>query len=476
MTGDILRELRKKRRLWKRAKYGQNKDEYLAAEKKVKNLIRNAKRNLEKRLASEKNNNSKPFYSYVKKKTTVKAAIGPLITGTGVAISNEAEMAEELNSYFSSVFTREDKGTIPEPRKMPTRSKLSGTWITTDKVRKKIKKLKPTSAAGPDGITPKLLQNCVEEISPVLAMIFRKSMEQGVVPEEWRQANVIPIFKKGKKSDPGNYRPVSLTSVVCKMMESIIKDDLMAHLDRNKLINKSQHGFMKNRSCTTNLLEFLEVITEAADSGKSIDVIYLDFAKAFDKVPTERLLKKLKAHGVEGRVANWIQAWLTDRKQRVSVKGKFSGWKQVLSGVPQGSVLGPVLFLLFINDLDQTTTKRQIVKKFADDTKVAQIIENQEDAAELQATLNRLVARADTWCMAFNVAKCHVMHIGPKNPEHSYKMGGTVLGTSESERDIGVTVDHNLKPSVQCKKAAQTARQCWARLSGLSISEIDISF
>ena len=239
MTGDILRELRKKRRLWKRAKYGQNKDEYLAAEKKVKNLIRNAKRNLEKRLASEKNNNSKPFYSYVKKKTTVKAAIGPLITGTGVAISNEAEMAEELNSYFSSVFTREDKGTIPEPRKMTTRSKLGGTWITTDKVRKKIKKLKPTSAAGPDGITPKLLQNCVEEISPVLAMIFRKSMEQGVVPEEWRQANVIPIFKKGKKSDPGNYRPVSLTSVVCNMMESIIKDDLMAHLDRNKLINKS---------------------------------------------------------------------------------------------------------------------------------------------------------------------------------------------------------------------------------------------
>ena len=457
MTGDILRELRRKRRLWKRAKYGHDKEEYQAAEKKVKNLIRNAKRNLEKRLASEKNKNSKPFYNYVKKKTSVKVAIGPLITSTGAAVSNEAQMAEELNNHFSSVFTREDKSTIPEPSNMRTRSKLTGTWITTEKVRRKIKKLKPHSAAGPDGITPKLLQNCIEEISPVLAMIYRKSMVQGVVPEEWRQANVIPIFKKGKKSDPGNYRPVSLTSVACKMMESIVKDDLMAHLERNRLINKSQHGFMRNRSCTTNLLEFLEVITEAADSGKNIDVIYLDFAKAFDKVPTERLLRKLRAHGVEGRMASWIRAWLTDRKQRVSVRGKFSSWKQVLSGVPQGSVLGPVLFLLFINDLDQVTTRNQTVKKFADDTKVAQVIETAEDAAELQETLDRLVKWADTWGMAFNVAKCHVMHIGPKNLRHSYRMAGAVLGISESERDIGVTVDHNLKPSVQCKKATQTA-------------------
>ena len=185
---------------------------------------------------------------------------------------------------------------------------MRNCWITTEKVKKKIKELKPNSAAGPDGIHPKLLKECVNEIAPVLAMIFRKSMDSGEVPEEWRQANVIPIFKKGSKAAPSNYRPVSLTCVSCKMMESIIKDDLMLHLKRNNLINPSQHGFMKNHSCTTNLLEFLEEVTAKADSGKSIHIIYLDFAKAFNKVPTQRLLKKLKAHGVEGRVAGWIEA------------------------------------------------------------------------------------------------------------------------------------------------------------------------
>ena len=467
MTGDILRGIRRKRRQWRKAKTGNSMDkaEYETTAKQVKNMIRNAKRNLEKKLATERYYNSKPFYNYIKKKSTYRSAIGPLTNSQGDTVSEEKEMAEELNKYFTSVFTREDLHSIPEPAPMRIRTKLRGTWISTEKVRKKIKDLKPHGAAGPDGIRPKLLQECVEELAPVLAMIGRKSMETGMVPAEWKKANVIPIFKKGKKASPGNYRPVSLTSVCCKIVESIIKDDLLRHLKSNKLINTSQHGFTKNRSCTTNLLEFLELITKEVDNGKSVDVVYLDFAKAFDKVPTARLLKKLKAHGVEGKVAAWVKAWLTDRTQRVSVRGKFSSWQQVLSGVPQGSVLGPVLFTIFINDLDSSVTRQQIIKKFADDTKVAQVLNGPEDAEELQRTLDSLCEWARTWGMAFNVEKCHVMHLGLNNQRQEYRMNGSRLSTTECERDIGVLVSNKLKPSLQCKKAAQTASTVLAQIT-----------
>ena len=168
-------------------------------------------------------------------------------------------------------------------------------------------------------------------------------------------------------------------------------------------------------------------------------------------------MKKVLAHGIGGKIRAWINNWLTARVQRVKIGGKFSSWREVLSGVPQGSVLGPVLFNIFINDLDSAATDSQLLKKFADDTKVAQVIKSESDAAELQSTLNRLSDWADNWGMDFNVAKCHVMHIGRTNPKHPYQMRGTVLEKTTEERDIGVIVADNLKPAAQCRKAAHTA-------------------
>jgi hypothetical protein len=284
-------------------------------------------------------------------------------------------------------------------------------------------------------------------VSSPLATIFNKTLEEGRVPDDWKVANVTPICKKGKKADPGNYRPVSLTSVSCKLLESIIKDELMTHFESNKLINNSQHGFIPSRSCTTNLLEFFEVATEILDGNEPFDIIFLDFAKAFDKVPRRPLLAKLRAMGIEGLLLAWIEDWLTGRKQRVVLNGETSDWADVESGVPQGSILGPVLFVVEINDLDLVVQFINIVRKFADDTKLGQKASTQEQRDRLQAALDALSAWADTWGMSFNVKKCKVMHLGHNNLKQDYWMAGQKLETTDEERDIGITVTDNLKPS-----------------------------
>ena len=192
-------------------------------------------------------------------------------------------------------------------------------------------------------------------------MLFRSCVTEnnlvqqyaGEAPFDWRCANVTPIYKKGKKNLASNYRPVSLTSQIGKVMEAIIKDDLMGHLKQHNLIRNSQHGFWSGRSCLTNLLKFLEDVTKDADNGSPVDIIYLDFSKAFDKVPHARLIKKLEAHGIDSKVKTWISEWLNNRKQRVVISGTSSDWTHVKSGVLQGSVLGPVLFTIYINDIDK---------------------------------------------------------------------------------------------------------------------------
>lgn len=216
---------------------------------------------------------------------------------------------------------------------------------------------------------------------------------------------------------------------------------------------------MKGKSCASNLLEFLEKATTVVDGGEGFDIIYLDFAKAFDKVPRERLLRKARAHGIRGRVLEWIRSWLTGRRQRVVLNGRFSSWEEVLSGVPQGSVLGPLLFVIFINDMDDTVELlTSILRKFADDTKMGKKVRTDVDRQELQEALDRLCNWAREWGMEFNVAKCKVMHLGHTNPKFSYSMNGQKLEESLEEKDIGVVITANMKPNAQCARAARTAQ------------------
>jgi hypothetical protein len=426
--------------------------------------VRNAKRNFEKKLAKDNGGNAKPFYAYVKNKTKTSPTIGPLRNEKKETVSDDQGMSELLNKFFSSVFTREDTSEIPVAAEMETEF-LEEVDINQGRVREKIQQLKPTAAARPDGLGPRLLQELEDEVTPALTIIFQRSIQEGEIPEDWKSANVTPIFKKGSKSDAGNYRPVSLTSVCCKILEAILRDDMVDHLERNKLLAPSQHGFVKGRSCCTNLLEFFETVTSSVDQGKAFDIIFLDFAKAFDKVPRERLLAKLKAHGITGRVLAWIRAWLTGRRQRVVLNGAHSEWSDVLSGVPQGSILGPILFNVYINDIDSAAALIEILRKFADDTKLGQTVTTDEERALLQQALDKLCEWAALWGMEFNVKKCSVMHIGHNNTMQEYFMNGEQLGVTEEERDIGVMISRNLKPSSQCSKAARTAQTVLSQIS-----------
>ncbi len=201
------------------------------------------------------------------------------------------------------------------------------------------------------------------------------------------------------------------------------------------------------------------------DSGKPFDVIFLDFAKAFDKVPRERLLEKLRAHGIRGKTLKWIRSWLSGRRQRVVLNGKYSTWAEVLSGVPQGSVLCPILFLIFINDLDTAAVFIDLLRKFADDTKLGQTAATAEESERLQQALTNLCEWSEKWGMAFNIKKCKVMHLGHNNPGQAYSRRGQALEESTEERDIGVEMSKSLKPSVQCAKAARTAQTVLSQLS-----------
>ena len=213
----------------------------------------------------------------------------------------------------------------------------------------------------------------------------------------------------------------------------------------------------------------MDKITEALDKGEPVDVIFFDFAEAFDKVPLARLMEKVWAHGIRGNMLRWIKNWLTDRQQRVVLNGTFSEWMAVLSGVPQGSVLGPLLFIIFINDLDEEITGGAMASKFADDNKVGRTVTTEEERAELQEAL-KLERWADRWGMEFNFSKCKVMHFGRNNPRHNYTMKGRLLEKTEEERDLGVVTTANAKPAAQCALVARTAQAV------LSISETKTSF
>ena len=233
-------------------------------------------------------------------------------------------MAEELNMHFSTVFTREDTSSLPVPETKYNGSEgesLGRLVVTPEVVASRINKIKENKSPGVDGISPKILKETVQQISTPLAHVFNMSPQEGIVPLEWKEANIIPLFKKGSRNKSVNHRPVSLTSVICKLLETIIRDHMMEFLIKHKLKKPVSAWVPKRKVMPNKCVMFFEEITKWVDEGSPVDVIYLDFQKAFDKIPHQRLMLKLKSHGMGNSIINWIEHWLTDRKQRVVVDG-----------------------------------------------------------------------------------------------------------------------------------------------------------
>ena len=457
MNQEIRKSINDKKAAWKRWKRtGREEDrkDYLKCETKTKKLIRNRKNALERQVARDSKTNPKSFFSYVNSARRNRNSIGPLSIDDKLVVKPK-DQADALNNYFSSVFTRCNIDS--PPKEQLTGIDCIDVYISEECVKDGIGRLRKFAAPGPDNITNRILIELCDEVAKPLALLFRKSLDSGKIPDDWRLSNVSPIYKqKGSKAQPGNYRPVSLTSNVCKLMEKVINQALGKHLESGVLYN-TQHGFRRGRSCQTNLIEFFDQVTQWMDEGACVDVLYLDFRKAFDKVDHSRLMVKLAAAGVKGKLWRWLKDWLEGRKQRVVVGGEASDWHSVDSGVPQGTVLGGPLFDVYVDDIDLVVLS--FLRKFADDTKMAKLIRSLIDAERLQEDINNLCKWAKDWAMEFNEDKCKIMHLGRNNPRHKYLMNGVELSVTEEERDLGIWTESSLKPGLQCSKAASSANK-----------------
>ena len=465
MNKEAIRLKNNKRKLW--AEYTSTRDDvsyarYVRCRNDLRRLTRYLRKNFERNLVGSLKDNPKSFWRYATSRMKARSGVENLRTRNGNLTTSDEEKAEVLNRFFVSVCTTEpdDPGHTQDIAGAYNGNRMLDVDISVDIVKKKLSALKISSAAGPDDIHPRILRETAHTLAPHLASMFRRSLDSGILPHDWKLAEVVPIYKKGSKDDPGNYRPVSLTSVPCKILESVIRDQLMSHLQAEGLLADAQHGFRPGRSCATQLLLAMEEWTGMIEKGEPVDILYLDLAKAFNTVPPKRLLQKLEVLGIGGKLLRWIGAFLLERQQRVIVGGCRSGWAPVPSGVPQGSVLAPLLFILYVNDLPDTLSCG--IKVFADDSKLYRPVRHLTDPPTLQEDLNAAVRWADRWQLTFNADKCTVLHIGRQNRHHPYTMMGATLKDTAAEKDLGVYIDAELKFRKQAAAAVSKASQVMA--------------
>ena len=354
-----------------------------------------------------------------------------------------------FSKYFSSTFLQQDSGPISVTQTYAfnqfdnSLGDIASIEVNVKQVCQLLKSLDLSKSAGPDDLPAVFLSNCADELCVPVSILFGRSLQEGIMPHKWKLAYVTPIHKKGPKGNVENYRPISKLCLLAKVIERLVFDQTYNSL--SLYLSPYQHVFLKNRSTVTNLAVFTDFLTEQVDRGNQIDVIYTDYSKAFDRIDHDILLLKLQKLGIRGDLFRWFSSYILNRSQAVVIKGYISTWTGIPSGVPQGSLLGPLLFTIFINDIHHCFSHSRFLL-FADDMKVFRVVNKQCDAIKLQADLSSL----DNYChinkLDLNVSKCFSITFARK--KHTFAFTYAIKNhnlTSQSEaKDLGVILDRRL--------------------------------
>jgi len=456
MHNQIRTEIRRRKRFHKKAKNTNSQDDwrkFRTQRNKVITLVREAKANHQNKIIVNINNPNdvsprewwKLCKSVYSGKTTTKRGIPALYHNDSV-ISDDQDKADAFNTYFASISDIDTSQATLPPLHLLDNPRMDTINVTERDIQDIIKSLKSSKACGPDSVSHTLLKEDAPIIAKPLCKLFTKSLQTGQFPGIWKQAHVCPIYKKGDPHNCTNYRPISLLSCTGKLFERCVFKYLFNYLRDHDLLSTDQSGYIPGDSTVCQLTTLYNSICEALDDKYSIQFVFFDLSKAFDRVWHEGLIYKLRLFGINGSLLAWFQNYLSDRQQRVVLGGKLSAWKPISAGVPQGSVLGPLLFLIFIDDLAKLIQSSK--KLFADDTSIYRILKIEHDFRVLCHDFNNIAGWETNSAQKFNPDKTESLLITLKRDEPLAQQQQLIFKNQpikkvEHHKHLGVTFSSN---------------------------------
>ena len=456
-------------KVFQREKSADSKCRFRHAANECKRVIDSAKtqyvQQTQERIAAQKIGSRDFWRIYNNITNKGKSNIPPLINGPEV-LTTSKDKAEHFAQKFSRNSTLDDSGHPLPEFEARTHQVLSNICITPKKVATVIQSLDPSKATGPDGIPVVVLQRCCPELAPVLSKLYNKLLSQPCFPSCWKIPNVIAAFKNsGDRSDSGNYRPISLLPIISKVFESLIASSIIRHVDSFGLFNDCQYGFRATRSTADVLTVISERLSRVLEAGGRARAVALDISKAFDKVWHAGLIHKLCGYGINGHLLDLIRSFLSNRQLKVVLDGQESACYSINAGVPQGSVLGPILFLLFINDLPDDLLSQIAI--YADDTTVYDCQEETDafsmldQARCLESDLHDIVEWGKKWLVTFNAGKTKLLSVSKchRATPFSIPMNGKDLPENNSFRLLGLTFSNSLTWNEYVEAIAKSAAQ-----------------